>query len=386
MTDDQVAALRRLSQAEAAQPLRFNLVASGDRPVITCFGLEAGNPRLAKARWLHGNREEFGRVPGGIWLGSRAADFLRAKPGDRIEVGHEEFTVAGIFQTENGFEDGCVFLPLKDAQTFFSREGISSIVAIKLRDGTQGAAFKAEVESAHPKLMALENREFNQSYTQFNILNLTAWAVGLCAFLLGGLGVANTMLLRCSVVSVRLPCWDWWSGLLHLLGGLDLPDRGEIAVCGLDPRREEHRLQLRRKHLGFVFQLDNLIPDLTVAENLRVPALADNRPVAETTGRLHELAEAVGIAHRLEHRIQGISGGERQRTAICRALMNSPRLLLADEPTGSLDEKTGDTVFALLRSLVKKSGITVVLATHERRFAEQCDRLLRVRQGRIEPA
>ena len=152
-----------------------------------------------------------------------------------------------------------------------------------------------------------------------------------------------------------MPCWDWWSGLLHLLGGLDLPDRGEIAVCGLDPRREEHRLQLRRKHLGFVFQLDNLIPDLTVAENLRVPALADNRPVAETTVRLHELAEAVGIAHRLEHRIQGISGGERQRTAICRALMNSPRLLLADEPTGSLDEKTGDT-------------------------------LLRVRQGRIEPA
>ena len=206
MTDDQVAALRRLSQVEAAQPLRFNLVASGDRPVITCFGLEAGNPRLAKARWLHGNREEFGRVPGGIWLGSRAADFLRAKPGDRIEVGHGEFTVAGIFQTENGFEDGGVFLPLKDAQTFFSREGISSIVAIKLRDGTQGAAFKAEVESAHPKLMALENREFNQSYTQFNILNLTAWAVGLCAFLLGGLGVANTMLLRCSVVSVRLPC------------------------------------------------------------------------------------------------------------------------------------------------------------------------------------
>ncbi len=176
------------------------------------------------------------------------------------------------------------------------------------------------------------------------------------------------------------------STLLHLLGGLDLPDSGEIAVCGLDPRREEHRLELRRKRLGFVFQLHNLIADLTVEENLRVPALADNRPPAETTARLRELAEAVGIAHRLGHRIQDISGGERQRTAICRALMNAPRLLLADEPTGSLDEVTGDTVFALLRSLVKERGITVVLATHERRFAEQCDRRLRVRQGRMETA
>ena len=176
------------------------------------------------------------------------------------------------------------------------------------------------------------------------------------------------------------------STLLHLLGGLDLPDRGELAVCGLDPRREDHRQELRRRHLGFVFQLHNLIADLTVEENLRVPALAANRSAVETTARLRELAEAVGIAHRLGHRIQDISGGERQRTAICRALMNSPRLLLADEPTGSLDEATGDTVFALLAALARERGITVVLATHERRFADQCDRRLHVRSGRIEAA
>lgn len=174
------------------------------------------------------------------------------------------------------------------------------------------------------------------------------------------------------------------STLLHLLGGLDLPDSGELTVCGLDPRNEAHRLKLRRKHLGFVFQLHNLIPDLTVGENLRVPALATGRPYRETLARVHELAESVGIAHRLTHRIQDISGGERQRVAICRALMNSPQLLLADEPTGSLDEETGDTVFALLQHLAKARGVTVVLATHERRFAEQCDRLLHVRSGRIE--
>lgn len=174
------------------------------------------------------------------------------------------------------------------------------------------------------------------------------------------------------------------STLLHLVGGLDVPDSGEISVCGLDPRSEEHRLELRRKHLGFVFQLHNLIPDLTVEENLRVPALASGAAGGPTRQRIKELAEAVGIAHRLGHRIQDISGGERQRTAICRALMNSPRLLLADEPTGSLDEEAGDTVFALLRHLVETRGIAVVLATHERRFAEQCDRVLKVRSGRIE--
>ena len=195
VTDAQVAAVRALPQVAIAQPLLFGIVSSGDRPIVTCFGLEADNTRLVKARWISGARDDFGRVPGGIWLGTRAAEFLSAGMGDKITVGHSEFTVAGVFQTENGFEDGGVFLPLRTAQEFFSRQGISSIIAIKLRDEAQGAAFKAAVAAAHPKLMALENREFNQSYTQFKILHLTAWAVGICAFLLGGLGVANTMLL-----------------------------------------------------------------------------------------------------------------------------------------------------------------------------------------------
>ncbi|MBL9203775.1 MAG: ABC transporter ATP-binding protein, partial [Opitutaceae bacterium] len=173
------------------------------------------------------------------------------------------------------------------------------------------------------------------------------------------------------------------STLLHLLGGLDVPDRGELQVCGLDPRSEDDRLKLRRHHLGFVFQLHNLIPDLTVEENVRVPALAIGRPAKETRARIHELAGQVGISHRLNHRIQDLSGGERQRTAICRALVNAPRLLLADEPTGSLDEKTGDSVFGLLKSLATQERITVILATHERRFAEACDRIVRVRDGRL---
>ncbi|PTX92672.1 ABC transporter ATP-binding protein [Opitutus sp. ER46] len=174
------------------------------------------------------------------------------------------------------------------------------------------------------------------------------------------------------------------STLLHLLGGLDVPDRGELAVCDLDPRPEANRIVLRRRRLGFVFQLHNLIPDLTVAENLRVPALAIGTPRAAATARLEQLAGHLGIGHRLTHRIQDLSGGERQRAAICRALMNAPSLLLADEPTGSLDEATGATVFGLLRDLVEREGIAVVLATHERRFAEACHRIIRVRDGGLD--
>ena len=174
------------------------------------------------------------------------------------------------------------------------------------------------------------------------------------------------------------------STLLHLLGGLDTPDSGELRVCGLDPTPEVNRLSLRRHSIGFVFQLHNLIPDLTVEENLRVPALAIGRGLTETRARIATLVEEVGMAPRLKHRIQDLSGGERQRTAICRALMNSPKLLLADEPTGALDEQTGTAVFALLKRLAERDGLAVILATHERRFAEACHRIIRVRDGRLE--
>ena len=176
------------------------------------------------------------------------------------------------------------------------------------------------------------------------------------------------------------------STLLHLLGGLDVPDRGELSVCGLDPRNEVARLELRRRHLGFIFQLHNLIPDLTMEENIAVPALATGVPAAERRARIRTLAERLGLSHRLGHRIQDLSGGERQRTAICRALMNAPRLLLADEPTGSLDEETGASVFAMLKELAERDGIAVVIATHERRFAEACHRLVRMRNGRLAEA
>ena len=173
------------------------------------------------------------------------------------------------------------------------------------------------------------------------------------------------------------------STLLHLLGGLDQPDRGRILVNGRELRRNEDPLHRLRHEVGFVFQLHNLIPDLTLAENCLIPTLAVGMDRQSALARLGQLTERTGVSHRLDQRIQKLSGGERQRTALCRALMNRPKILLADEPTGSLDAQTSASIFDLLLELVATEGVTLVMATHDRRMAERCDQLLEMRDGRI---
>jgi ABC-type lipoprotein export system ATPase subunit len=173
------------------------------------------------------------------------------------------------------------------------------------------------------------------------------------------------------------------STLLHLLGGLDDPDRGRISVNSTEINRHRSTLRLLRREVGFVFQLHNLIPDLTLEENCLIPTVAAGISRHTALARLRDLADRTGLSHRMGHRIQKLSGGERQRTALCRALMNKPRILLADEPTGSLDEKTSATVFDLLLDLVAKEGVTLVMATHDRALAGRCDRLVEMHDGRI---
>ena len=173
------------------------------------------------------------------------------------------------------------------------------------------------------------------------------------------------------------------STLLHLFGGLDWPDSGQVLVNGVEVNRLSNLLRLLRHEVGFVFQLHNLIPDLTLAENCLIPTVAagiDRRAAHE---RLLELTGRTGLSHRLDHRIQKLSGGERQRTALCRALMNKPRILLADEPTGSLDEQASKAIFDLLLELVASEGATLLMATHDRNLAGRCDRLIEMHDGKI---
>jgi ABC-type lipoprotein export system ATPase subunit len=173
------------------------------------------------------------------------------------------------------------------------------------------------------------------------------------------------------------------STLLHLFGGLDMPDRGRISVNGVEVNRHSNLLRLLRHEVGFVFQLHNLIPDLTLAENCLIPTVAAGIDGRTAKARLVELAERTGLSHRLGHRIQKLSGGERQRTALCRALMNRPKILLADEPTGSLDEQASNVVFDLLLDLVATEGATLLMATHDRSLAGRCDRLVEMHDGKI---
>ena len=173
------------------------------------------------------------------------------------------------------------------------------------------------------------------------------------------------------------------STLLHLLGGLDAPDAGEIVVRGQPLRPGRMVQEMLRHQVGFVFQLHNLLPDLTLTENCLIPTVAAGVPRAEAMERLHHLADRTGLSHRLQQRIQKLSGGERQRTALCRALMNRPSILLADEPTGALDEATSRQIFGLLLELVEREGITLVMATHDRALAARCDRLLEMHDGKM---
>lgn len=192
--DDDLQKLRAMPEVRAALPLLFGLVSTQGHPVVTCFGVSPEDPRLDTATWLAGSRAGFGRA-GEIILGARAAEFLDARPGGTVTIGARDYVVGGVVRTRNGFEDGGVFLPLESAREYFRREGVSSVITIKLHDSGRTAAFRERVAAEIPYLIALENAEFNRGYSQFKILRATSWAVGLAAFLLGGLGVANTMVL-----------------------------------------------------------------------------------------------------------------------------------------------------------------------------------------------
>jgi ABC-type lipoprotein export system ATPase subunit len=176
------------------------------------------------------------------------------------------------------------------------------------------------------------------------------------------------------------------STLLHLLGGLDFPDRGRVLVRDVEIDRHFDLLRLLRHEVGFVFQLHNLIPDLTLEENCLIPTVAAGTDRRIARARLRQLTDRTGLSHRLGQRVQKLSGGERQRTALCRALMNRPRVLLADEPTGSLDEGSSAAVFELLLEIVASEGVTLVMATHDRSLAERCNRLLEMHDGKIHQA
>jgi lipoprotein-releasing system ATP-binding protein len=175
------------------------------------------------------------------------------------------------------------------------------------------------------------------------------------------------------------------STLLHVLGSLDRPESGRVLVAGQDVfALDEDRLrEFRNRTLGFVFQFHHLLPEFTALENVMMPMLIARRPLAEARRDARALLDEMGLGARADHRPGAMSGGEQQRVAVARALVQSPRALLGDEPSGNLDQETGERLHALLRRLNQEKGITVVVVTHNERLAAACDRVLRLEEGRL---
>ncbi len=178
------------------------------------------------------------------------------------------------------------------------------------------------------------------------------------------------------------------STLLHVLGGLDGADGGEIRIDGvsLTALDDAARVAFRNARVGFVFQFHHLLPEFSALENAEMPMRIARRPVVEGRAAAEALLRRVGLGERLAHRPGTLSGGEQQRVAMARALVMSPSLLLADEPTGDLDEHTAGALHDLLREIHRERRLTSVIATHNTRLASACDRVLRLEEGRLHPA
>jgi putative ABC transport system ATP-binding protein len=191
---------------------------------------------------------------------------------------------------------------------------------------------------------------------------------------------------RGETVALRGRSGSGKSTLLNLIGGIDAPDAGIISVAGTDITRlsERARTLFRREHIGFVYQAFNLVPTLNVADNIRLVLELNNVPAMAATTRIDELLDAVGLADRAQTFPDVLSGGEQQRVAIARALCHEPAVLLADEPTGNLDDATAETVLKLLDKLVRSTGHTMLIATHSMHVASHCDRVLQLQNGRLD--
>jgi lipoprotein-releasing system ATP-binding protein len=178
------------------------------------------------------------------------------------------------------------------------------------------------------------------------------------------------------------------STLLHLLGVLDRPTQGEVVVGGRDVSDlgEEELASVRNRHVGFVFQFHHLLREFTALENVMMPALLTGRSFLQARERAHQLLAEVGLGHRESHKPAQLSGGEQQRVAVARALMNEPLVVLADEPSGNLDTSTSQKLHDLLFGLRERTGISLVVVTHNADLAGRADRVLVLEEGRLRPA
>lgn len=187
------------------------------------------------------------------------------------------------------------------------------------------------------------------------------------------------------MISIIGPSGSGKSTLMHIIGGLDTPQEGSIKVDGMDlaSMKKSQLAKYRNKKIGFVFQTFNLQSHLTAEENVELPLVFAGIPKKKRRAMAKESLIKVGLGDRLKHKPNELSGGQRQRVSIARALVNSPSIILADEPTGNLDSKTGDIILQLLKDLNKQQKVTLIIVTHDEYVAKSCERIIQIKDGKI---
>ena len=196
---------------------------------------------------------------------------------------------------------------------------------------------------------------------------------------------AQMTLKEGEIVALVAPSGAGKSTLLHIAGLLDKPDSGDVVLRGemLTVKSDARCTTIRRRDIGFIYQFHHLLPEFTAAENIMIPQMADGANRSKAYERAGELLSKVGLGTRINHRPAELSGGEQQRVAFCRALANKPSILLADEPTGNLDQTTSHQVFDTLLSIVRETRLAALIATHNPDIAERMDRIMRLSKGRL---
>jgi lipoprotein-releasing system ATP-binding protein len=195
----------------------------------------------------------------------------------------------------------------------------------------------------------------------------------------------NLMIARGEILAIVGASGAGKSTLLHILGTLDRPTSGTVLFEGQDlfQLSDQKQAEFRNRRIGFVFQFHHLLPEFTALENVCLPAYIQNRSASDVQAEATSLLKDVGLDHRINHKPGELSGGEQQRVAVARALIQQPNLVLADEPTGNLDTHTGDALFNLMRTLNRARGITFVIVTHNEKLSAQADRIIHMEDGQI---
>jgi len=231
----------------------------------------------------------------------------------------------------------------------------------------------------------MENSTFKEPTESVYVLNSVTKIYGKGRLAVKALDEVSFNVRRGEFLVIMGPSGSGKTTLLNILGLLDKPTQGKVFFLGKDVSRlnDAEASKIRAKHIGFVFQTFNLIPWLTALENVEIALAIAGYPFYKRRRRARELLEAVGLGGRLHHRPTELSGGEQQRVAIARALANNPEVILADEPTGNLDSKSGEVVINILKELSLKQNRTVIVATHNPRIAKVADRIIYLHDGKI---